>query len=568
MRKRPATTDALRPPEEAATGALAEEEASPTLDPVTQDVVSLTQQELHGLPPEEKQQVMVDLYGLGTVEEAPDLVDERLEELQVILRKIPDKRKVAYNRALALDSHYVSSREFLLMFLRADRFHPTPAANRLLICITQDDLDPESLDILYKTWYVDLPVHDRAGRHVSFVHSCKGADCHDSPVIHRMRVLFYTMIVAAQDIQTQIHGRVHVIWVTAAGLGQAADLWKIASMQSASVIRHQGIHMCIDQENGHVSAPMVSLAQMAMTAVLRVRVRRHMGNPSELKFALMTYGIPTESLPVSHNGEISHELHVERLKQIRNDERLAKQHQVAPKQLSESPSSTIGSPGDDENTAPSTKDDNEKEKPAALVVKVVDAPSNSDILMGKGKNIQNHGGNIRFRALIDQHRPRYDEANKTQKTQIAQEIVHIVKHGWKGRFLIRENKKVGWIPLVDDLAARQKVSSCFRDARKKELTQSPTTTHVNQIPAAVEDERGVRVVGAIETPHKASGVAAFGDDYGSTERQLQEAAELTAANINLCNEFDDLSCISDSSLLDSMIKEFDDPILQLISEVP
>ncbi|CAB9528737.1 Transfer protein [Seminavis robusta] len=592
------------------------------VDPVTRDVLSLTQKELDDLPPSEQHQVVVDLYGLdgdgNTAEDSsPAFVDQKLEELETALKQIPDKRKMAYNQALTMNAAYVTSRDFRLMFLRADRFQPWPAAQRLLthlelklelfgpdlLCqeeITQDDLDPTSLQVLYQTWFVDLPVRDRAGRQVVIMLSRNDIDCHAMPVLNRMRVLFYTLGVAARDLETQIQGRVYIIWV-AGSLGKAADLWKISNLQAGAHIRHQGIHMCIDQESsGHISTPLVSVAQMAMNAFLRVRVRRHVGTPSELKFSLMTYGIPTEFIPISNEGEFAHQLHRDRWNRIRNNERLQRQHQQLllkqHQQQQKSPSvrtataDDLAGKVDDEKetltattTKPPAHKNNSKENtmaPPVMTMKVVNTPSNSDILMGKGRGIQNHCGNIRFRKLIDQHRPQYDNANnnKAKKTEIAQEVVRIVTQDWQGRFL-KEHHKLGWVPVEDDSAARRKVSSCFRDARKRELWQLPTATAAahnsnnsnnhNQMDteAAGQDNQSHDDLGAVTNECSeqsgTTGTAAAPADK-VVEDEDDDLLESTLLD-SLQNEHDDLSGILDSALLlDSTLEEFEDQFIHLL----
>jgi hypothetical protein len=93
-------------------------------------------------------------------------------------------------------------------------------------------------------------------------------------------------------------------------------------------------------------------------------------------------------------------------------------------------------------------------------------PGTSDILLGKGRKFQEHIGNIRFRYLIEEHRNRYEKAKKTQKTALADGIVSLV-HKRSGRFL--KDDGAGWVE-VNELTAREKVSSCFRSFRKLHKT--------------------------------------------------------------------------------------------------
>ena len=61
-----------------------------------------------------------------------------------------------------------------------------------------------------------------------------------------------------------------------------------------------------------------------------------------------------------------------------------------------------------------------------------------DVLFGKGKT-KNHVGNLRCAYLVEQHEIEYEDANKIDKTQIANKIVNIVKAN-NGRFLKKDKQ--------------------------------------------------------------------------------------------------------------------------------
>ena len=89
-------------------------------------------------------------------------------------------------------------------------------------------------------------------------------------------------------------------------------------------------------------------------------------------------------------------------------------------------------------------------------------PSHKDVLLGVGRAIQGHIGNVRYRQLIQDCKEKYDDSTKSQKKQITEEIVHIVKQS-SGRFL--KEDEIGWVE-VDDNVARLKCSCAFRAMRK------------------------------------------------------------------------------------------------------
>ena len=93
-----------------------------------------------------------------------------------------------FDLALRTNADYVMDPEFQTMFLRASEWNPAKAATRLvqfleekhrlfcqdkpdLLCrdITQDDLDSETLQMLYGDWLVELLVGDMAGRPIDVI---------------------------------------------------------------------------------------------------------------------------------------------------------------------------------------------------------------------------------------------------------------------------------------------------------------------------------------------------------------------------------------------------------------
>jgi hypothetical protein len=98
-------------------------------------------------------------------------------------------------------------------------------------------------------------------------------------------------------------------------------------------------------------------------------------------------------------------------------------------------------------------------------------PKPNDVLLGRGKPIQDHSGNIRLRKLVDFHRARYLKARREVKSNIAEGIVRALKDGERGdgenasRFLRRFEEEY-WIEVSDDIA-RDKVSHALRSKTRK-----------------------------------------------------------------------------------------------------
>lgn len=105
---------------------------------------------------------------------------------------------------------------------------------------------------------------------------------------------------------------------------------------------------------------------------------------------------------------------------------------------------------------------------------LITKPGENDVLCGRGGGTNNHAGNIKFRAMVNEHKLRYLAASKVEKPKVAREVVNL----WRGmtppgRFLTRKNdaakgpgsvkaEGVVWID-VGDKKAREKASQCLRE---------------------------------------------------------------------------------------------------------
>lgn len=160
----------------------------------------------------------------------------------------------------------------------------------------------------------------------------------------------------------------------------------------------------------------------SMLLLLFVIAVCHVGSHMENLYALMTYGISDHSIPVSEDGRIKLKNHLDYLEMMflkdRHDE------------------------------------SNEGHEMVTL-------PLLSDVLLGRGKPIQEHTGNIRLAVMVDDMVPQYNQCSKLGKTQLSVDVVKMVKAA-SGRFL---SKDTGIWMEVSDNVARDKVSHLFRTRR-------------------------------------------------------------------------------------------------------
>jgi hypothetical protein len=158
------------------------------------------------------------------------------------------------------------------------------------------------------------------------------------------------------------------------------------------------------------------------------------GSVTECQYALMTYSIPSEYLPITNTGNLKTQNHHKWLTYLEAKESAFEE----------------GVPFDG-----------------------IDCPSVKDILAGKGPLVSNHPGNIDFRKTMESRFEEHRDAEvMDRKTAITWEVVlGCQRRG--ARFLVKDKN---WWVVADQDTAREKVSVAFRDMRKsfssKQITQS------------------------------------------------------------------------------------------------
>jgi hypothetical protein len=96
----------------------------------------------------------------------------------------------------------------------------------------------------------------------------------------------------------------------------------------------------------------------------------------------------------------------------------------------------------------------------------IECPGQSDVLLGRGRPIMNHQGNVRMRELVGSNLGRFNATtDKHARTAIIEEVVMEIQASG-GRFLKEDHQNMNgfWVE-VDQQAAFQKVGIYFRDLR-------------------------------------------------------------------------------------------------------
>jgi len=463
-----------------------------------EDVESLDRQlarDMNELSMEERQNVMQMIHGLeGLQEETPEFLEERLNALQIALdyASTTNEDREAYNLAVEIDASYVQNTKFRLKFLRCELWNAELAAKRLLkymktkmelfgrelLCkkICQEDLPPQAQRALMEGGLQHMPVRDSRGRLVTLMmHDLVDISLPLEPLLQRA---FYMSDVHAEDENIQRNGAVFIIWKKTKKFNRSVA-WRSPRILGALPVRQTAIHVCFDAS---LLVGIDAFVKYACSKMTRVLVKIHRGSTQEIKYALMTYGIPVEYLPISSDGGCQllpgHARKWVARRYLENQQRAKDQASRERTSMHRATASTSFEKDEMRSAIESPTQYSGSESLA--IAKTTEKASaanrltDNDVLLGRGKSADTHPGNILFRQLIDERRSRYDEATRKNKTAICKEIIQLI-HDRNGRFL--QNKQ-GSSTLeqrwqeVDAGTARSKVANCFRSFRRNEKRNS------------------------------------------------------------------------------------------------
>jgi hypothetical protein len=434
-----------------------------------EDTENITQKEvdqllyakdMYELTMDEREQVLWEIHGVADlIEETPEYVEAKRKQLSQALLMSDTYGTAAYSKALRQDASFVHSAQFQLPFLRCEQWNPEHAAHKILDFfeiklrlfgeskltkhpITVSDLDKESKKCLDGGFFQLLPARDVAGRAimvampmchfeghkidnlvsaVDVTRICRGIEVLCSHLSnHQLRAFYYMIMVATQDIETQRKGLILI--GCNVGPQRRVDrrlAWNVHKVRQALPLRQMGIHYCYDDLR---MMPMMTIGMLVSSASSRVRFRAHYGKIMDINYKLTTFGIPDQCLPVTNDGEPKTKAHRAWVKSRKQQE-------------------------DQDDIVSNSK--------------MIVVPGRVDVLLGRGKPIQEHFGNLRYHVLLDHYQQAYETAKKFEKMQVAQKVVAIV-HDYSGRFLKQEG--AGWIE-VEETVAREKVSHAFRTRR-------------------------------------------------------------------------------------------------------
>jgi hypothetical protein len=160
-------------------------------------------------------------------------------------------------------------------------------------------------------------------------------------------------------------------------------------------------------------------------------------------------------------------------------------------------------------------------------------PTKYDVLLGRGKFVQHHKGNIRLHSIINGFISRYIHGDKRSKTQVSADILKLIRNNGErsGRFLKFNSRTKSWVD-VNDSIARQKVGHAIRDSLRAPVlremkTRKRITTRVNNTKRNLEKMAEDRVVQ--EYAEKSIRGDLSGEDFDSLKHRHAIELHLPAA---------------------------------------
>jgi hypothetical protein len=448
--------------------------------PEDDDPAALIAKAMSHLSLMERAQAYEDLHGVSAaVHESPELISESLDEMEHYLQN--NHHKPAYDMAITISADFVQAPNLRLMFLRADRFEATLAAERFVkfldwklllfgqekLCqwhIGLNDLDQYARFLVESGSSQFLPGRDSRGRPVFVVSEYYFIRWHKSTK-STLQMLYYLYQCVAEDETNQKHGLVAIAYC----LGQQGEeqamqseklintIWQSTKLLTSMPVRTEASHFCMAKNNSIGVRFTLPLVTSGFGLFNRARLRVHFGSPMECEYALMSFGLPSALLPFTPDGELK----------MGNHKKWVKRRNVKEQELLLHGSTFFSG---------------------------IDLPHRNDILLGKGRPCQNHPGNQRFLELCGFYLEEYNQSSRMGgRTNVArkfiQEILHPTRNsnsrvdllhpradgGGGARFLQRRDDKLNsgwWEEVTDEDVLIDKVTNTLRGLRKQASSRS------------------------------------------------------------------------------------------------
>lgn len=243
-------------------------------------------------------------------------------------------------------------------------------------------------------------------------------------------------------------------------------MMKVMEFNTSIPIRFSAMHHCLKTGKGNLALnnALIGVAMNVFPKEARVRARIHYGSDIELHYQLRGHGFPTDTHPVDTNGNIRTDIINNWVHKYQSMEEA-----ITPGNLPD-PSDPMLLEGDFGSFITSAipngdvvpNGDAPIQPPSAIPALLV--PRRHDVLLGRGRTIQNHLGNVHFREFLKQYSDDYDEAPRNKRRKIATELVHTLKG--KGIRFLQQTESGEWFES-NFAEAEKKIGQVFRNTRRR-----------------------------------------------------------------------------------------------------
>eukprot|EP00531_Pseudo-nitzschia_arenysensis_P020497 CAMPEP_0116138764 /NCGR_PEP_ID=MMETSP0329-20121206/12951_1 /TAXON_ID=697910 /ORGANISM="Pseudo-nitzschia arenysensis, Strain B593" /LENGTH=318 /DNA_ID=CAMNT_0003633759 /DNA_START=244 /DNA_END=1197 /DNA_ORIENTATION=- len=199
-------------------------------------------------------------------------------------------------------------------------------------------------------------------------------------------------------------------------------------------MRVASLHLCF--EDKPIYRLLNSLFHFTMNPYLKSRYKVHIGEPLEIRYELQGYGIPTDSLPLTHTMAIKRQSHTQWIALRKRIER------------------NFSVDGKKTNSKALPIDPND----------LVECPRSYDVIIGKAK-YKNNPGNVFYRSLIEATHDEHIASSKREKVELTWRIVRQMEER-KGRFLEMNKSVKAFVDIKDRNVMRQKVAQSYKEYKR------------------------------------------------------------------------------------------------------
>lgn len=217
-------------------------------------------------------------------------------------------------------------------------------------------------------------------------------------------------------------------------------------------LRYSSMHYCMKTNGESFSLNKVFLQVMlnGFPKYTTARTKFHYGGSDiELQYMLQGHGVPLGTFPVDSFGK------------IRQDQIDAWYNDNCRTANTSSPTERMSRPPvNDDIMQPERMESCSDTRMMMMMM-----PKSNDVLLGRGKRIQKHPGNIRFRDWMQEHRSEYDNCYKFHRRRVAFELKNRYAENIGGRFLKQTSDLKSWI-LASDNETEEKIKQLFRSFRR------------------------------------------------------------------------------------------------------